>query len=158
MNFMYNPKSNQAWIGRLFVLLPLLTGSTLGLLARFSPTALAQPAAQPSPPVSTSPIPELNQISERFVDLIAAGEFEQARRLLNPVLQQDWTAAQMRSNWENLQQIIGPYQQRSNTQIVDGNLVLIDLEFAKATDNLLIIFDDQRQIQGVDFPLQLPRL
>jgi hypothetical protein len=36
--------------------------------------------------------------------------------------------------------------------------VLVDLEFERAADNLLVIFDDQQQIQGVDFPLQLPRL
>lgn len=148
-------------------------------LGLFSSSAVAQP---PRPPLSPSvrPLetpslpppanPSLNldrsnattaslaATSEQFVDLIAAGKFEQARRLLNPVLQQGWTTAQMRQNWQSLQTIIGSYKGRSNTQVVDGNLVLIDLEFENATDNLLIIFDDQQQIQGVDFPLQVPRV
>lgn len=141
---------------RSLLLLPLLTGSTAGLLC-LSPAALARPVAQPSSSAS-SPTATLNQISEEFVDLIAAGEFERARRLLNPVLREGWTAAQMRRNWESLQKVIGPYKGRTNTQVVDGNLVLVDLEFEQATDNLLIIFDDQQQIQGVDFPLQVPRV
>jgi hypothetical protein len=145
-------------ICRSLVLLPLFTGSAIGLLASFSPTALGQPVAQPSPAAETSPNPDLNRISEQFVDLIAAGEYEQARRMLNPVLREGWTAAQMRRNWESLQKIVGPYKGRSNTQVVDGNLVLVDLEFEQATDNLLIIFDEQQQIQGVDFPLQVPRV
>jgi len=100
----------------------------------------------------------MTEIAERFIDLVAAGKFEEARQLLNPTLREGWTAAQMRDNWEYLQRVIGAYKGRTATHIADNNLVLVDLEFERAADNLLVIFDDQQQIQGVDFPLQLPRL
>jgi len=119
--------------------------------------------AQPSKPMiaqSSAPQTEarMTEIAERFIDLVAAGKFEEARQLLNPTLREGWTAAQMRDNWEYLQRVIGAYKGRTATHIADNNLVLVDLEFERAADNLLVIFDDQQQIQGVDFPLQLPRL
>ncbi len=101
---------------------------------------------------------QIEEIAERFIDLIAAGQVEQARELLNPTLKAGWTLDQMQDDWDRLQRITGQYQRRVKTQVASGNLVLIDLEFEQATDNLFVIFDDQQQIQGVDFPLQLPRL
>ena len=133
--------------------------SSVLLLALTTSPALAQPSesiiSQSSTPQSEA---RMTEIAERFVDLVAAGKYEESRRLLNPRLREGWTAAQIRDDWEQLQRVIGTYKDRTATHIADNNLVLVDLEFERAADNLLVIFDDQQQIQGVDFPLQLPRL
>ncbi len=106
----------------------------------------------------SAPAQTQTQIAEEFIDLVAQGQFDAARQLMNPTLQEGWTVAQMQENWSRLQEVIGSYQRRLNTEVVDEKLVLVNLEFEKATDNLLVIFDEQHQISGVDFPLQLPRL
>ena len=133
--------------------------SSVLLLALTTSPALAQPSesiiSQSSTPQSEA---RMTEIAERFIDLVAAGKYEESRRLLNPRLREGWTAAQIRDDWEQLQRVIGAYKDRTATHIADNNLVLVDLEFERAADNLLVIFDDQQQIQGVDFPLQLPRL
>lgn len=133
--------------------------SSVLLLALTTSPALAQPS---EPMISQSSTPQsearMTEIAERFIDLVAAGKYEESRRLLNPRLREGWTAAQIRDDWEQLQRVIGAYKGRTATHIADNNLVLVDLEFERAADNLLVIFDDQQQIQGVDFPLQLPRL
>lgn len=98
------------------------------------------------------------QIAEEFVDLVAQGRFDTARLLMNPTLREGWTVAEMQDNWAQLQKVMGGYQQRLTTEVVDEKLVLVNLQFERAADNLLVIFDDQHQISGVDFPLQLPRL
>jgi hypothetical protein len=133
--------------------------SSVLLLALTTSPALAQPSEPMISQSSTSQSEaRMTEIAERFIDLVAAGKYEESRRLLNPRLREGWTAAQIRDDWEQLQRVIGTYKDRTATHIADNNLVLVDLEFERAADNLLVIFDDQQQIQGVDFPLQLPRL
>lgn len=101
---------------------------------------------------------QITKIAEQFVDLVTAGKFEQAQQLLNPRLREGWTIDQMQDDWTRLQRITGDYKRRTATRVIDSTLVLIDLEFEQAADNMFVIFDDQQQIQGVDFPLQIPRL
>lgn len=82
---------------------------------------------------------EIAEIAEQFIDLVAAGKIAQARELLNPTLKAGWTLEQMQGDWDQLQRLTGSYQRRRQTQVVDGNLVLVDLEFERATDNLFVI-------------------
>lgn len=133
----------------------------LSLIAASAP-AFAQP--RPTPPQTPQVLPaapsvetQVTAIAEQFIDLVASGEFEQAHQMLNPTLREGWTVAQMRDDWRNLQRITGRYSARTGTEIIDSSLVLVNLKFQKVEDNMLVIFDDQQQIRGVDFPLQLPR-
>ncbi len=123
-----------------------------------SAPAVSPPQPEPQPEPRLASEIALTEIAEQFIDLVATGKIAQARELLNPTLKAGWTLEQMQDEWDRLQQLTGSYQRRGQTQMIDGNLVLIDLEFERATDNLFVIFDDQQQIQGIDFPLQVPRL
>ncbi len=127
-------------------------------IAQLLPTQAPETEVEAEVEASDADEAKIEEIAERFIDLIAAGQVEQARELLNPTLKAGWTLDQMQDDWDRLQRITGQYQRRVKTQVASGNLVLIDLEFEQATDNLFVIFDDQQRIQGVDFPLQLPRL
>lgn len=156
-------------LARLFmrpVVLALFTSSLLvGPVSALPLVELQQIAIDQSPDrqkemANSSPTHQRTQtqIAEDFVDLVAQGKFDNARLLLNPTLREGWTVAEMRDDWVRLQKVMGEYEQRLTTEVADENLVLVNLQFEKATDNLLVIFDDQHQISGVDFPLQLPRL
>ena len=122
--------------------------------------AQSKPAPSSAPQVLPAAPSVENQVkatAEQFIDRVAAGEFEQAHQMLNPTLREGWTVAQMQSDWRNLQRITGRYSARTGTEVVDSSLVLVNLKFQKVEDNMLVIFDNQQQIRGVDFPLQLPR-
>jgi Protein of unknown function (DUF3887) len=117
----------------------------------------SKPAASPPSQVASPVKSQLTAVAEQFIDLVAAGQFEQAHQLLNPTLREGWTRAQMQSDWLSLQRITGSYAGRTETQVVDDSLVLITLKFQNVNDDLLIIFDQHQQIRGVDFPLQILR-
>lgn len=149
----------------------LLSGLLISNRVGATPLLLAQPMqAQPiqarpmqaQPIVEAAPVDQMQETrsrtAEQFVDFVADGEFEKARQLLNPALREGWSVAQMRNNWDTLQKVAGAYQQRLDTEWIDENLVLVNLQFLQLSDNMLILFDSQGQIAGVDFPLQLPRL
>lgn len=135
-----------------------------GLSAPVQAAPLLQAQSPRSPQSTSAPAADQAQVeattrtAEQFVDFVADGEFEKARQLMNPALREGWSAAQMRNNWDTLQKVAGAYQKRLDTEWVDTNLVLVNLQFLRLSDNLLILFDEQGQIAGVDFPLQLPRL
>jgi transposase-like protein len=51
-----------------------------------------------------------------------------------------------------VRQILGTQVRKgSDTDGVD--LVLVSIQFQKLTDTLILVFDDQKQIVNVDFPL-----
>jgi Protein of unknown function (DUF3887) len=140
----------------------------VGLLSSFLFTSLSAPTQAaprlhtqtPAAPASVdqAQVEATTRTAEQFVDFVATGEFEKARQLMNPILRDGWSASQMREDWDDLQKVAGAYQKRLDTQWVDSDLVLVNLQFLRLSDNLLILFDEQGQISGVDFPLQLPRL
>jgi hypothetical protein len=61
--------------------------------------------------------------------------------------------------WENLLKQTGPYQRqlsssvKTGSSVDDADLVIVTVEFEKVTDNLIIIFDNQKRVVGIDFPV-----
>jgi Protein of unknown function (DUF3887) len=146
------------WLGSRWSQKWLLSGlSGLLFVIAAAPTLAQAELSAPQTAVSQTNA-QITEIAEQFVDLVTAGKFEQAQQLLNPRLREGWTIDQMQDDWTRLQRITGDYKRRTATRVIDSTLVLIDLEFEQAADNMFVIFDDQQQIQGVDFPLQIPRL
>ena len=155
---------DRRWISSLVLPIALIAAPAVaqspklpaGSAPQASPTQASPTQAAP-PQISPQVKRQVTAVAEQFIDLVAAGEFEQAHQLLNPTLQAGWTVAQMQSDWLGLQRITGRYASRTETQVIDDSLVLINLKFQNVNDNLLVIFDDQQQIRGIDFPLQIPR-
>lgn len=95
------------------------------------------------------------QKAEKFVDLLIAGQYSQARALLYPDLQSQWSPAAIEQIWLELQQTTGPAQKRlssRSTESVGAELVFVEVQFEKTTDKLLVIFNQNQEIVGVDFP------
>ncbi|MBE9262700.1 DUF3887 domain-containing protein [Microcystis sp. LEGE 00066] len=106
--------------------------------------------------------PEFRSISEigtAFVTALANKDYGLARGFLHPFLKAEVFPTRVQGAWENLLKRTGPVRRIVGTQVRKGSgadgvdLVLVTIQFEKLTDTLILVFDDQKQIVNVDFPL-----
>ncbi|MDJ0714011.1 MAG: DUF3887 domain-containing protein [Prochloraceae cyanobacterium] len=98
---------------------------------------------------------KIQQKAENFVDLLAAEKFDRVRNELNSDLKRNWPASKIKQIWEELLAETGPFVRRGKSRVVktvNGDLVFVSVEFKNTTDQLLVTFDRDRQIVGLDFP------
>lgn len=102
----------------------------------------------------------IQTIAENSVKAMAAGDLIKARDYFHPDLKAEISPQQLQQKWALLQQQTGKFvsidtvKVQTATNPDDFNLVLVTVKFAKVTDDLVLIFDRQKQIVGVDFPFQ----
>ena len=89
-----------------------------------------------------------------FVKDLAAGQWLNARSRMSLELQQDLAPADLQRKWSKLATVSGGFRSIKDDVIASqgGNqqLVLVAVEFGKATSNLFVIFDDRGRIINVD--------
>lgn len=101
----------------------------------------------------------IEEIAQKVVDALATRDFASARGYLHPFLKKDIFPQQMQKEWQQLLLETGPFQRRVKTQVREGSsidnidVVLVTIEFEKLTDKLLVIFDRDKRIIGIDFPI-----
>jgi hypothetical protein len=102
---------------------------------------------------------DIEQIAETFVRDLALQDFAAARGYLSPLLKAEIFPERVRSAWENLLRRTGRFQRIAGTQVRKGSdadgvdLVLVTIRFEERTDTLILVFDDEKRIVNVDFPL-----
>jgi Protein of unknown function (DUF3887) len=100
----------------------------------------------------------IQAIAENSVKAMASGDLVKARDYFHPTLKAEISPQQLQQKWDLLQKEAGQFVKISKLQVQLGtsldefNLVLVTVKFAKVTDDLILIFDRQKQIVGVDFP------
>jgi hypothetical protein len=100
----------------------------------------------------------IQSIAEKSVKAIASGDLIIARGNFHPNLKAEISPQQLEQKWQGLQKRVGVFKRivktetRMGATANDVNLVLLNLEFEKDTDDLIVIFDQQKQIVGIDFP------
>jgi hypothetical protein len=100
----------------------------------------------------------IQSIAEKSVKAIASGDLIIARGNFHPNLKAEISPQQLEQKWQGLQKRVGAFKRivktetRMGATANDVNLVLLNLEFEKDTDDLIVIFDQQKQIVGIDFP------
>jgi hypothetical protein len=106
--------------------------------------------------------PEFRSISEigiAFVTALVNKDYGLARGYLHPFLKAEVFPTRVQGAWENLLKRTGPVRRIVGIQVRKGSdtdgvdLVLVTIQFEKLTDTLILVFDDQKQIVNVDFPL-----
>lgn len=89
-----------------------------------------------------------------FVKDLADGKWLMARSQLSLDLQQDLAPADLQRKWTKLANVSGGFRKIKDAVIASqgGNqqLVLVAVEFGRATSNLFVIFDDRGRIINVD--------
>lgn len=104
------------------------------------------------------PNPEtIEEIAEKVVEALAAEDFARARGYLHPFLKTEIFPQEIQNKWQALQERTGSFQRQVSTEVRKGSsvddvdVVLVTIEFEKVTDDLILMFNDQKQIVGIDF-------
>jgi hypothetical protein len=103
-------------------------------------------------------IDTIDRIAEIFVNSLAANDYTRARGYLHPFLKTELFPQEIRDQWEALIKSNGPVKRIIKTEIRPGSsvdqvdVVIVTVEFEKTTDDIFIIFDEERQIVGVNVP------
>ncbi|MBE9167484.1 DUF3887 domain-containing protein [Pleurocapsales cyanobacterium LEGE 06147] len=98
----------------------------------------------------------IEEIAEKFVDDLATQDFASARSYLHPFLKEEIFPAQIQQKWEQFVTQTGPFKKivrteaRRGSDIDNIDLVLVTVEFAKVTDDLIFAFDQDKRIINVD--------
>ena len=107
----------------------------------------------------------INRINEKvtevvrdFMDYIFMGHYISARSFLSPQLQEDLTPAEIQRRWQKLQRRTGNAVKVKRILLAETGsneqLVLVNTEFTRLTDNIFVLLDDNNQIVNLDFPLE----
>jgi Protein of unknown function (DUF3887) len=99
------------------------------------------------------------EIGDAFVQSLVNKDYGLARGFLHPFLKAEVFPTRVQGAWENLLKRTGPVRRIVGTQVRKGSdtdgvdMVLVTIQFEKLTDTLILVFDDQKRIVNVDFPL-----
>lgn len=95
-------------------------------------------------------------VAADFVRSLSRGHFISARSFLSLPLQEELTSATLQARWLQLQRSTGNFVRVIRvieaSQSEDSQLVLVNTEFNRLTDNLYVILNSNNEITGVDFP------
>jgi hypothetical protein len=98
----------------------------------------------------------IETIAEKFIEDLANQDFASARTYLHPFLKEEIFPAQIQQKWKQFLAQTGSFQRIVGTQTKTGsdidniNLVLVTVEFAQVTDDLIVAFDENKKIINVD--------
>ncbi len=98
----------------------------------------------------------LQKQAETLIGLLGKKDYKQVRELLSPELQQFWTIEQIQSIWEReLIGKFGPFQKVVSSHVIDvinADVVRVTVQFAKKTEDILVTYDKQQRLIGLDWP------
>ncbi|MBR8832188.1 MAG: hypothetical protein N5P05_000752 [Chroococcopsis gigantea SAG 12.99] len=164
------PSSNYEIINRLGAIKPMAGLSSwksicyLSLAGLCLSLSLAVPGVRaqntPSPATSesesTTAGQDLEKKAEQLVQWLGLGEYAKVLDAMTPEMRSFWTEEKIRQVWnERVTSTAGSYKRILSSNVVDAvnaKLVIVNTEFQNLKDNVVITFNDQGQIAGVDFP------
>jgi hypothetical protein len=96
------------------------------------------------------------KVARDFVEALSAGQFVAARSFLTLQLQEEFSAASLQNQWQQLQRRTGDFVAVRRVLEVDRSdaafLAMVYTEFAEVTDSLFVILNINNEIVGVNFP------
>jgi hypothetical protein len=99
----------------------------------------------------------IEQIANKFVDSLTTGDYLAATFNLHPYLKAEFPPGTIKQRWENIDKRYGGFKKRLNTESEPGNstkqadIAIVTIEFNDTIKNMLLIFNSEKQIIGVDF-------
>ena len=99
----------------------------------------------------------IEQLANKFVDSLATGDYLAATFNLHPYLKAEFPPETIKQRWENIDKRYGGFKKRLNTESEPGNsakqadIAIVTIEFNDTIKNMLLIFNSEKQIVGVDF-------
>jgi hypothetical protein len=101
---------------------------------------------------------KVEEIAENFVNALISKNYATARGYLSPLLKIEFFPEKVQTRWEQLLKQTGAVKKIIGIQVNRGDqpqkldVVSVTIEFKKVTEDLIIIFDADKQIVGVNFP------
>ena len=98
----------------------------------------------------------VEDMADEFMSSVIDGDYSNARGFFHPFLKETIFPERIESSWNNLLNKNGKFEQvieirlREGLSINQTNVVAVDLQFEKAEEEILIIFDSSKNIIGVD--------
>jgi hypothetical protein len=129
-------------------LVAVALGSALGVVGVGS----ASPTLADTTPVVIAQAASNEERAVEFIDLIFAEQYDAAMVYLHPLLRSDGEESLVERAQEFEAQI-GEFQEQQGIETVD-NVVLVDVAFGETSDTIVVIFDEEGLITGVDFPIE----
>lgn len=132
----------------------LTLGSSISTLSvKAQPPLVKSEVAQA---LTESQTQNLQKQAETLIGLLGKKDYKQVRQLLSPELQKFWTVEQIQSIWETeLIGKFGPFQKIVSSHVIDvinADVVRVTVQFAKKTEDLLVTYDKQQRLIGLDWP------
>jgi hypothetical protein len=99
---------------------------------------------------------DIQKQAEEFVELLGKKKSSEARAVLAKKLQKNWTPEQIQALWET--EIIsqfGPFQKVVSSKAIDiinADVVKVNTQFAKGSENILITFNKNQEVIAVNWP------
>ena len=97
----------------------------------------------------------LENVAATFVDSLQEEDFDAVRVLLADPLQEDYPADVIATIWQDVLNEAGELIERGNARYewgVNSDFVAIELTFEQMQADLLLVFNGDQEIVGLDFP------
>lgn len=134
--------------------------STLSLFATSLPVFAGQVTSSQSPhlvaqlpSLSTTEANQLQQSAEQLVTDLSQEDYEAAQQSLRSDLRDSVTSDLIQEQWQQVLDARGAFEEIIRSRPIatfNGYVVLVTTRFANGNDDLLVLFDNEKQIIGAD--------
>ena len=148
-------QNNHAGLKRLAI------SAAIGLITFLSPSPsfgqdeISNDELNALPPTIAERAVTLEEIATAFIDSLKAEDFEQVRALLAESVQSDFSTDDIANGWQRTLEVAGALIERGEARYewgVNSDFVAIELMFENAQGDLLLVFNSEQEIVGLDFP------
>ena len=151
-------------IGKSWVKVTLLVSLGVGAVAAIAVMngsdplrASTMPLPQPGDPATdfSERETQVEDIANQFIDALGRGDYKQARALLSTGLANELSESALAESWGEATDVVGSFVERGRSRYswaANTDFVAMELLFENTSDTILIVFDSDRKISGVDFP------
>jgi hypothetical protein len=97
----------------------------------------------------------LEDKATKMLQLFFAQDFDAVRKMIAPELKEEISPQLLKKEWFSAISNYGSFQKLVKSEVVEtpnSNLVIVTIEFQNETNQWMVIFDNNQQIIGTDFP------
>lgn len=94
--------------------------------------------------------------AKKLLQLFFNKQFEEARAMISPELKKEVSLELLKTEWEETKAKNGQFKKITNSRLIEtpgSDLIILTVEFEKITNNWIVIFNDNNEIIGTDFPI-----
>ena len=94
---------------------------------------------------------DIQSMAENLVQLLAEDNYEEAQNLFGSPMKDDISPESLQNHKDNFIALHGEFQQIVGSRNPEENLVVVEVETTQKTTDVFVIFNDDREVVGVDY-------